>query len=97
MALPIVHNLSFMYSTCDAPIRKNASAGVGLAYSAGTITTPFWLQQMSDGFTAAALPVPNLLANLGGLYGILSGGLLTIGALTAITGLGSITWQEVPL
>lgn len=74
----------------------NATSGKGLAYSAATIATPVWHQQMFDGFTAAALPNPVGVLDLEGMIGILPGGFLAVGALTAVTGLGSIAWEELP-
>lgn len=74
----------------------NAGTPVGLAYSAATIATPVWHQQLLDGFTAAALPAPTQPVDLEGMIGILPGGFLAIGALTAVTGLGSIAWEELP-
>lgn len=73
----------------------NLSVGVAKCLSAATIVTPTWIQEMVDGFTAAALPAPSPIVDLEGLYGILPGGFLGIGALTAVTGLGSMTWEEV--
>lgn len=75
----------------------NGTTGAGVAYSAATIATPVWLQQLADGFTAAALPAPSPVVDLEGLFGILPGGFMAIGALTAVTGLGSISWEEIPL
>ena len=75
----------------------NAQTGVGLAYSAATINTPVWMQQLEDGFTAAALKSPTPPVDLEGSIIIKPGGFVAIGALTAITGLGSIMWEEVPL
>lgn len=75
----------------------NSATGSGQAYSAATIATPVWLQELVDGFTAGALPAPSPVVDLEGLYGILPGGFIAIGALTAITGLGSISWEEIPL
>lgn len=74
----------------------NAGAGKGLVYSAATIATPVWHLQLRDGFTAAALPAPTAESDLDGAIGILPGGFLAIGALTAVTGLASMTWEEVP-
>lgn len=74
----------------------NSASGKGVVYSDATIATPVWHQQLSDGFTAAALPAPTPPTDLDGLIGILPGGFLAIGALTAVTGLGSIAWEEVP-
>lgn len=73
------------------------AAGVARPLSAATIVTPTWLMQIADGFTAAALPAPNLHTDLDGLFVIPPGGFIAIGALTAITGLGSISWAEVQL
>ena len=68
-----------------------------LAYSAATIVTPVWLTDLLDGFTAAALPAPTPPIDLEGAYGIAPGGFIAIGFLTAVTGLGSISWEELPL
>lgn len=74
----------------------NDARPVGRALSAATIVTPVWMQQLQDGFTAAALPGPTILTDLEGVFGILPGGFIAVGALTAVTGLGSIVWQELP-
>ncbi len=73
-------------------------SGVGLAASATTIPTPFWLMQMRSGFTAAALPSegPTLL-DLDGSIVLAPGSFICIGALTAVTGFGSICWEEVQI
>lgn len=58
---------------------------------------PVWLEQMQGGFTAAALPsASEVLADFGGRYCIPPGGFIAIGTLTATTGLGSISWLELP-
>ena len=75
----------------------NAGTGKGIALSAATITTPTWVHQLVDGFTAAALPSPSPVTDLEGMFQILPGGFIGIGALTAVTGLGSIAWEEVPI
>jgi hypothetical protein len=75
----------------------SAAVGVGIALSAATIVTPTWLQQLLDGFTAAALPAPTAPIDLDGLYAIYPGGFIAVGALTAVTGLGSIAWEEIPM
>lgn len=72
------------------------STGVGIALSAATIVTPTWLKQLEDGFTAAALPAPTLPIDLEGTFGILPGGFIAVGALTTVTGLSSIVWEELP-
>lgn len=74
----------------------NTAESTAKAYSAATIATPVWHQQLRDGFTAAALPAPTGVEDLDGSIIILPGGLLAIGALTAITGLASMSWMELP-
>lgn len=84
-----------------APVKNNqignSVTGAGLLYSAATILTPVWAMQLRDGFTAAALPSPAIGIDLEGIFGILPGGFIAFGALTAITGLGFMSWEEVPL
>lgn len=71
--------------------------GVGIGLSQATIVTPTWLAHLVDGFTAAALPAPTVPIELEGLYSILPGGFIAIGALTAVTGLGWMTYEEVDI
>lgn len=73
----------------------SGAVGVGIALSAATIATPTWIHELYDGFTAAALPAPTLPVDLEGEIQILPGGFLGVGALTAVTGLGSLFWEEV--
>ena len=76
----------------------NVSKGKGIALSAATIVTPTWIKHMYDGFTAAALPGPlNGPVDLKGKFGILPGAFIAIGALTAVTGLSAMVWDELPL
>ena len=74
----------------------NASAGKGVAYSAATIATPVWHQMLEGGFTAGALPPAAMLSDLEGMIGIIPGGFVAIGAVTAISIFGSVAWEEVP-
>lgn len=72
--------------------------GVGLVDSAATIPTPLYLDQLYGGFTAAALPPPPPANyDFGGLWAVPPGGFIGIGALTAVTGFGSLTWEEVDI
>jgi hypothetical protein len=75
----------------------NASKSVGIALSAATIVTPTLLMPLYDGFTAAALPGPTMVTDLEGMFGILPGGFIGAYALTAVTGLGGISWEEVDM
>jgi len=72
--------------------------GVGLADSVATIPTPLWLQLLMGGFTAAALPSTSPAdVDIAGKWIIPPGGFIAIGALTAVTGLWSALWEEVPV
>jgi hypothetical protein len=75
----------------------NAASGTGIALSSATITTPTWVEQLVD----ATLPVtnynPSPPAYLDGHISLLPGAFVGVGALTAITGLGSIFWAELPI
>ena len=75
----------------------NLGSGRAIALSAATIVTPTWAFHLEDGFTALALPGPVQLFDLEGMFQLLPGGFLAIGALTAVTGLGSMAWEEVPI
>lgn len=75
----------------------NSNVGKGIVLSAATIVTPTWVKQLVDGFTAAALPSPSPVVDLEGAFQILPGGFIALGALTAVTGLASIVWEEVPI
>ena len=74
----------------------NGSSASAHVLSQATIVTPVWSVQTQDGFTAAALPAPTLLTDLEGTFGLLPGGFMAVGALTAVTGLGSVVWMELP-
>ena len=83
--------------TAVAPVSSqvgNAATGKGLVYSVATINTPVWRTQMVDGFTAAAFPAPAAPYDFKGDVQILPGGFIAIGALTTVTGLGSLSWNE---
>lgn len=75
----------------------NTGSGAGIALSQATIVTPTWIEQLVDGFTAAALPSPSVPNYLDGHIALAPGAFLGIGALTAVTGLGSIFWAELPV
>jgi len=75
----------------------NAQTGVAQVYSAATIATPIWRQMLEDGFTAGALKSPTGPVDLEGMIIVKPGGFVAIGALTAVTGIGSIAWEEIPL
>lgn len=73
--------------------------GQGVPFSSVTFATvPTWIDELIDGFTAAALPAPqNGPIDLRGKWALYPGSAMAIGALTAVTGLGAIVWAEVPL
>lgn len=74
-----------------------AVVAAGQVFSVATILTPAWHQHAVDGFTAAALPAPSPIFDLDGSIVIFPGGFLALGALTTVSGLGSISWAEFPL
>lgn len=75
----------------------NLSSGAGIGLSAATITTPTWVEQLVDANTAAVFAPPTGPFYLDGYLSVLPGGFIGVGALTAITGLGSLFWAELPL
>lgn len=74
-----------------------ATGARGIALSAATVVTPTWLMHLEDGNTAASFPANGGPIDLEGAFQILPGGFIAIGALSAVTGLGSIVWEEVPI
>ena len=90
------------HSTPVTPQRTfiGGGAGQGLADAVATLVGGkiSWVHQMMGGFTAAALPSssPSVI-DLGGLFIIPPGAFFAIGALTAVSGLGSIVWEEIPV
>lgn len=74
----------------------NTSAGGAQVFSAATIVTPTWRKFLMDGFTAAALYAGSMPHDLQGDIVLRPGAFVAVGALTAVTGLGSISWMEVP-
>ena len=74
-----------------------AAAPVGKVDLAATIVTPFYLEPLMSGFTAAALPSsPMVGRDINGRWIITPGGAIAIGVLTAVTGFGWLEWIEVP-
>jgi hypothetical protein len=65
--------------------------------SAATIVNPYYHTALRSGFTAGALGGPGMMAlvDFAGLVLIPPGGWVAIGALTALTGLGSMIWEEI--
>lgn len=74
----------------------NAATGIVKAVSAATIVTPTWVEHLQDSVAAAGFPVTAPFY-MDGHLSVLPGGFLAVGALTAVTGLGSIFWAELPL
>ena len=88
--------------TTPGTVRNNL-IGVGVdsiakVDTAATISTPYYLVSLGSGFTAAALypTTPNWI-DLKGQYVIPPGGFVAFGALTAVTGIGSFSWAEIPV
>ena len=72
-------------------------SGKGIALSSATIVTPVWACQLTDGFTAAALPSPSVPIDLDGSFIVPPGAFLAIGTLTSVVGLASMSWEEIPI
>ena len=75
-----------------------AAASSAKADSAATIVNPYYLASLGSGFTAAALYATTPAEiDFAGKYIIQPGGWIAWGALTAVTGFGSFTWEEVSI
>lgn len=69
--------------------------GTGLVDAAATLPiTPVWANHLFTVFTTLSSQVPGL-SDIGGLFIVPPGGFIAIGALTAVTGLASMSWEEV--
>lgn len=75
----------------------NASRSTGRVFTAATlVSAPTWLKHALDGAAAAAFPAVTPPIEADGKFGVLPGSFIAIGALTAVTGLGHISWAEIP-
>lgn len=74
----------------------SAKKSAAIAYAGATIVTPTWLMDMTDAAAAGAFPAATTVVDLEGLYQVLPGAFVAIGALTAVTGLSFISWEELP-
>lgn len=84
--------------TTQSGIIGNQAAGAGIPVSGAALApNPTWVEMLEDGFTAAALPGPRGPYYMDGHLCVAPGGFLGVGALTAVTGLGSIFWAELPI
>lgn len=89
----VTHTTPLTYTNCLV----GGATGLALADEAATLVgTPVWAMQMMGGFTAGALPstTPSVI-DVDGAIIVKQGGYCGIGALTAVTGFGTIIWQEV--
>ncbi len=76
----------------------NTASPAAKVDSQATIPTPVYVMSLMGGFTAGALPdSPNALFDIAGQLVIGPGGFIAIGALTAVTGFGSMVWEECPI
>ncbi len=75
----------------------NTAVGAGIALAAATITTPTVLAAMAPAITTSTGFQTAAPYDFGGVFGILPGGFIGIYALTAVTGLGFMCWEEVDL
>lgn len=91
----VVHTAAITPRSCRLGSTASPMAKVD---SQATIPTPFYLMSLGSGFTAGALyaTTPSII-DLDGMFDLLPGGFIAIGALTAVTGFGSMVWEEFPL
>lgn len=75
------------------------AAGLGGADEAATLVgTPTWAMPIMGGFTAGALPSTSpAIIDVDGAIVVKPGGYCGIGALTAVSGFGSIMWKQVSI
>lgn len=93
---PVVHTTPLASPGVQNCLIGSQSKATGLADSAATIVNPGYLMPLMGGFTAAALPSsPVAFVDLSGQFVVPPGGWIAIGALTAVTGFGGFTWEEV--
>ena len=93
-----VHTTPLVSPAIGPNVIGSAAMPTAKADAACTLVgTPFWLAQLMGGFTAAALPNPGpAMLDWDGSIIIQPGGYVAIGALTAVTGLASMFWEETP-
>lgn len=75
----------------------SSNASAAKVDSQATIPTPTYKWALEHGFTAAALPnhaLPTFECK--GMFVLQPGAFIAIGALTAVTGFGSMMWEEIP-
>lgn len=76
---------------------NGAANSIAKADSAATIVSPYYLAGLGSGFTAGALYATTpLWIDFGGMFIIPPGGYVAWGALTAVTGFGTLAWAELP-
>lgn len=86
-------------SVFSAAIEQDQQAGgIGKADAAATLVgTPRYLLPLVSGFTAGALPAmsPQII-DLGGMFVVPPGGYIGIAAVTAISAIAGMLWEEIP-
>lgn len=97
-ATQVVHTTPLASPGIQGALLTSSTASVAKVDTSATIPTPGYLMPLFGGFTAAALPSPpNVVVPIEGQIVIPPNGFVAIGALTAITGFGGFTWDEVPV
>lgn len=93
----VVHTTPLAAPNIRSTLLPSPVAPSAKADSAATIVNPSYLVPLLGGFTAAAFPSSGMVwADLGGLFELAPGGYAALGALTAVTGLGALVWEEIP-
>ena len=97
-ATQVTHTTPLAAPGIQSALLSSSSSSVAKVDSAATIPTPGYLMSLMGGFTAAALPAPpNTVFAIEGQIVIPPNGFVAIGALTAVTGIGGFTWDEIPV
>jgi hypothetical protein len=93
-----VHTTPLASPAIGANVLGSAAMPTAKVDAACTLVgTPFWMAQILGGFTAASLPAGGpAMMDWDGSIIIQPGGYVAIGALTAVTGLASMFWEETP-
>lgn len=86
-------------SALSTDLSADQSNAVGKADAAATLVgTPRWILPFLGGFTAGALPaVSPAFLDIGGAIYVPPGAYFGIGAITAVSGLASMIWEELPI
>lgn len=94
----VTHGTPLASPGIQSALIGQAGASIAKADSAATTVNPYYLIPLGSAFTSNTLYGMSLAwIDLAGQFLVPPGGWIAIGALTAITGFGGFTWEEVPI